>query len=219
MSDVLGTSASLVHALATAGLTWTDLCLSASEIILFGSRAAGLAREGSDWDLLCVGHGRSLATPGLDLVWVSPSELTTPNWLTGELAGHVAAYGRSLRGDPTWMDAVVCGPDAATRKTRCLTARLAAVERAWPLFTAPYRYKHLDLIRRDLQRFAMLARGEPVPPSPCLDAAWHEHAKPEAELLALARAARLDTPFLTAQLAPRLGAPALPATSFTSRRQ
>lgn len=199
-------SSSLDRALAAAGVTWPALTASASQIVLFGSRAAGLARDGSDWDLLCVGEGRSLAVPGLDLIWISPAELTTPGWLTGELAGHIAAYGRWLHGAPDWTTAVACGPEAAARKARRLASRLAAIERAWPLLTTPYRRKHLTLLRRDLQRHALLARREPVPPSPSLDAAWRTHSDLAAELLALAAAARLDSAFLAAELAPAFGA-------------
>lgn len=191
----------LDRALSAAGVTWPALTRSASQIVLFGSRAAGLARDDSDWDLLCIGEGRSLAVPGLDLVWISPAELTTPGWLAGELAGHVAAYGRWLHGAPDWISAVACGPEAAARKARHLASRLAAIERAWPLLTAPYRRKHLTLLRRDLQRHALLARREPVPPSPSLDAAWRAHSDPAAALLALAAAARLDPAFLAAELA------------------
>lgn len=54
----------LDHALASVGTSLADLRAAATEIVMFGSRAAGVARATSDWDLLCVGRGVSRATPG-----------------------------------------------------------------------------------------------------------------------------------------------------------
>jgi len=83
--------ADLLQALADLGLSLGELQRSAEQIVVFGSRAAGLARESSDWDLLIIGSDSSLHTPALDLVWVTPRELESADWLASELAGHVAS--------------------------------------------------------------------------------------------------------------------------------
>jgi hypothetical protein len=84
--------ADLSCALADLGLPLADLQRTAEQIVLFGSRAVGLGRAGSDWDLLVVGEGRSRHTPSIDLVWVSPRELVSRSWLASELASHVARW-------------------------------------------------------------------------------------------------------------------------------
>jgi hypothetical protein len=182
--------------LAEAGVAWSDLCRSTVEIVLFGSRAAGLAGPASDWDLLCVGSGRSIDVPGLDLVWISPAALHSTSWLTSELAGHVACYGRWLHGDPAWTGAVAISPEAVDRKGRRVVRRLAALERAWPLLAPSHRRSRLTLLRRDLQRHALLAAGRVVPPTALLDAAWSARDDTGDALLALAEDAGLGLSFL-----------------------
>lgn len=193
---------SLSRALVGVGLSWSDLWKSADSIILFGSRAVDLARSDSDWDLFCVGSGRSTTTERVDLVWISPAALASKDWLTSELAGHVARYGRCLRGDAAWMEAVAWGPEAAARKRRRLAARVAALEQAWPLLAPQYRRRRLALVRRDLQRHALLAVGEAVPPTALLDSAWSALDDGHSAFLALAEAAGLASSFLEGTLTP-----------------
>jgi hypothetical protein len=191
----------LFCALAGLGLTLADLRRSAEQVILFGSRAADLARAGSDWDLLVIGEGRSHHTPALDLVWVSPRELATPAWLASELAGHVARWGRWIHGTPDWVSEAICGDLAREHKARRLAARLSALEQAWDLLPPAYRHKHRTLVRRDLQRHALLARGEAVPPSRLLDDAWQVCMDPTGELLGLAERAGVCSTFFEGALA------------------
>jgi hypothetical protein len=192
---------SLHRALATLDLSWADLRRSAEQIILFGSRAARVERDDSDWDLLCVGSGRSRATPALDLIWVEPRDLDSEAWLTGELAGHVAHYGCWLEGTPGWTRGVACGTAAAVRKARRLASRLTALERAWRLLPPPNRSRHRLLVRRDLQRYELLARGEPVPPSRLLDEAWGACGNPRDETLRLGERAGIGSVFFERILA------------------
>jgi predicted nucleotidyltransferase len=186
----------LSQALAALGLSLGELQRSSEQIVLFGSRAAGVAHEGSDWDLLVVGSGSSLHTQTLDLVRVTPHELASADWLASELACHVAVWGRWLHGAPDWVANISCGVSAAERKARRLASRLTALERAWGLLPPAYLCKHQLLVRRDLQRHAFLLRGEPVPPSPLLDEAWSACADPRAELVRLCQEARLCSGFL-----------------------
>jgi Nucleotidyltransferase domain len=191
----------LCRSLASLDLSFADLERSSDQIILFGSRAAGLARSGSDWDLLVVGEGHSRHTPAIDLVWLPPQELATKAWLASELAGHVARWGDWIHGAPDWTASVTRSTAAADGKAHRVASRLAALERAWDLLPSAYRRKHHALVRRDLQRHAILARGEPVPPSPVLDDAWVAYVAPRDELLRLAQTARVCSAFFEDELA------------------
>jgi hypothetical protein len=162
----------LNQALALKGLSFDALRRDAQAIALFGSRAAGCARPSSDWDLLCVGAGSSRKVRGLDLVWIEPHALETSVWLGGDLAGHVAAHGLWLEGEPCWDLGAVHFPMAARRKEARIARSLRALAQAWDLLGAGYRTKHATLLRRDVQRCYLLQRGLPIPPSAMLDDVW-----------------------------------------------
>ncbi|MFT3765746.1 MAG: nucleotidyltransferase domain-containing protein [Minicystis sp.] len=172
-------------ALTRAGLHLDDLRHQAQAIALFGSRAAGCAKPGSDWDLLCIGAGRSRKLRGLDLVWVEPSAIETSAWLGGDLAGHVAAHGIWLSGSPCWDLGAVDFAAAAHRKSDVLARSLAALAGAWDLLGPAYRAKHATLVRRDVQRWFLLQQKLPIPPSATLDESWAAGAlhRPLAEAL------------------------------------
>jgi hypothetical protein len=191
----------LHHALALAEWTWSDLLRSSEQIILFGSRAANLARDDSDWDVLVVGEGQARSRRGLDLVWVSSRELAQRDWLGSELAGHVARWGRWLHGAPNWVSGVRCDAEAADRKVWRVASRLAALERVWDRLEPADRDEYRTLVRRDLQRHALLTCGKVVPPSRALDNAWSVNAAPQEAMLRLAQSAGVCTTFLEAALA------------------
>ncbi|MFT3776234.1 MAG: hypothetical protein QM820_63630 [Minicystis sp.] len=188
----------LAEALAPLGLTLAELRRTSGQLVIFGSRAAGFGRTSSDWDLLAVGAGRSRHTPALDLVWVSERELGTAGWLSSELAAHVARWGRWLHGTPDWTAEVRCGEVARARKARRLASRLAALEKTWSLLPAAARLEERTLLRRDLQRHALLAEGQPVPPSRVLDDAWTDGFDEAERILGLASRADVCSAFCEA---------------------
>jgi hypothetical protein len=199
-------AASFHRALSAAGWTWTDLAGTSEQIILFGSRAGGLAGVRSDWDILVVGDGQTRSRSAIDLVWVTARELATREWLTSELAGHVARWGHWLRGEPEWTRGVRCGAEARDCKDARLASRLAALERAWIDLAEDYRTEYRTLLRRDLQRRAVLARGEPVPPTRVLDDSWGASAVPQATMmLQLGSAAGVCSAFFEVAIAPHRG--------------
>jgi len=200
--DLPAPATGLLDALGAVGLSYPDLVQRSTALVLFGSRAAGCAREGSDWDLLAIGEGPCPVARHLDLVWIHPRDLDSGTFLATELAGHVARYGRWLHGPFDWRSAVACGPAAAERKARRLASRLCALERAWPLLTPGLRCEERTLFRRDLQRFDLLARSEAVPPSRMLDEAWETLPDPQDDLLRMANAAGLSAGLLTRVLIP-----------------
>lgn len=174
------------HGLETAlradGYLWTDLTSSASEIILFGSRATSGWTSRSDWDLLCVGRGRTRRGRAVDVLWITPECLASDEWLGSELASHVSHYGRWLFGQGTWCTAVGPSSAAVARKLRRVRQRLDGMVASWSRLTLAIQAKHVLLLRRDLQRLDLLRGGEPIPSAPLLDAAWRAEPSPSAAL-------------------------------------
>jgi hypothetical protein len=179
LSNLLG---SVVRALDERGVAFGVLKKQARAIALFGSRAGGCERASSDWDLLCIGDGRSRKRDGLDLVWVSAEDVESGAWLGSDLAGHVAAHGIWLHGEPSFRLGDVRFASAARRKEERLACDVRGVGRVWDLLGAPYQRKHATLLRRDVQRLRSLERGVPVPPSAWLDARWRAEPASSGEL-------------------------------------
>lgn len=184
MSDPLD---ELRHALCIGtGEGVARLLSEARSLVLFGSRAVGMASRGSDWDLLCVGSGdRRCSPPGFDLVWVREPALSSDRWLGSELAGHVARYGIWVHGDPWWARQTFVSSEAIQRKLRQIECRLEGLGAAWRRLSWPYRSKHQRFIRLNLQRLDLLVGGQSVPPRPLLERAWNECGNAQAELARL----------------------------------
>jgi hypothetical protein len=163
---------SFERALAAHGLSRAGLERGSTAIALFGSRADGCERPSSDWDLLCIGNGRSRKLDDLDLVWVGSHEAAGEAWLSGDLAGHVAVHGVWLHGVPSWRLADVRFDAAASSKERKLACRLRSLTQAWDLLGPAYQHKHATRLRRDVQRLDLLHRRVAVPPTAHLDACW-----------------------------------------------
>ena len=165
----------LAPTLAAHGVSLAALQAQAEALILFGSRATDLARPDSDWDLLVVGRGRTTLARGLDLVVVAPDEFDSLRWRGGELAGHIAHFGRTLDGSPRWLESLKpgpCAPAALEHKRRVIVAQLHACARYWPKLGNWAQEKRLLRLRRDLQRHALLLAGAVVPPTAVLDDEW-----------------------------------------------
>jgi hypothetical protein len=166
---------SLAQQLRQHDLSLEALATEVEAVIVFGSRAAGLARADSDWDLLIVGRGRSRLGRGLDLVYVEPSAFCGARWRTSELAGHIGRFGRTVVGDPDVLGSlceVEIGAEAIERKRRQLHAQHGACERYWGSLAGWARTKRQLRLRRDLQRHERLLESDPIPPSLVLDREW-----------------------------------------------
>jgi predicted nucleotidyltransferase len=175
----------LQQRMEAAGLSWAAVRDRCDQIVLFGSRAANVHAPDSDYDLLCIVRDQEVvsredhrATPGIDLVWISQSRLHTPEWLGSELAQHIARYGRWLHGENDWSHLVFSSRQAVNKKAAQIRARIEALMPRWDRFLPSYRRKYSRLVRRDLQRLQMLARGDAVPPSPVLDQQWQQAPAP-----------------------------------------
>src|ERR1700723_2793978 len=119
---------------------------SASEIMVFGSRAAGVHACDSDLDVLCFGRGNRLKTSALDLLWVPESAMCDEDWLGSELATHIAQYGICLKGRGTWPSLVFFGTNATKRKLRRISSLLNAVSGGWSRLHPVFRRRYQTMI-------------------------------------------------------------------------
>jgi hypothetical protein len=146
---------------------------SVRQLVLFGSRAADVARSTSDWDVLVV-HAVRVRSPrrNVDVVSLRPEQLSSDLWLGSELAGHVAHYGIWLVGEPDWTTSVTRSNRAIQRKATRIVRRATNLQRQWKLLDRPYRLDFARALRRDIQRCLSLVQGEPVAPTKVIDERW-----------------------------------------------
>ena len=163
-TDLASARTEVDAALNGIGLRLADLCRAASQVILFGSRAAGVADDTSDWDILCVGGGQRIRTRNVDIVWVSPTIICTELWLGSELAAHVASYGRWLTGSQEWRHTARLSVGAVAGKVSAIESMVKELNRLWPHLVADVRIKYIRRVLLDVQRLQIMMRGEPVPP-------------------------------------------------------
>jgi hypothetical protein len=169
-------------ALHPLGLTCAAIERNASQMVLFGSRAAGVAGEHSDFDLLVVGEGRSIHTRQVDLIQVPPEAVQSVRWLGSELASHVATYGRWLFGPDDWRANAHISHEAVTQKREGIEFQLGELSRLWPSLLPAARARHVTRLRREVQRLELMRGGHAVPPSRHLDLAWQQRGVPREDL-------------------------------------
>ena len=160
---------------ADEGTSWYSEVRNATQVVLFGSRAANVAGDGSDWDILCVGNGSTRLGRRLDIVWVREEDVQSANWLGSELASHIGAYGVWLVGEDDWTGLVSISNEAVSRKEQRVRRQLQGLEKYYDRILPSLRAKHLRRVRRQVQRLQHLRRNRPVPPSPLLDEIWASH--------------------------------------------
>jgi len=142
------------------------------ELIVFGSRAAGVHSSNSDLDILCVRSKSLMGSGQLDIVSRSPGEIENPKWLGSELANHIAAYGIVLCGSADWRSAAHVSAAAVSHKQRRVISLVDGLWAYWERLHPEFRRKYLKTIRREIQRLEYLGQGNPVPPTPLLDRKW-----------------------------------------------
>lgn len=134
-------------------MDWSALAEQCTEVVVFGSHAAGLQTRSSDLDVLLVGKpeiaGMLPKSSRLDIVFRTGHEVQSADWLKSELAGHIASYGRWLRGADTWRTKALetLGNDStAAAAKRLRIARLSrSIEAHWDRLTTEFR---IEISRR-----------------------------------------------------------------------
>jgi Nucleotidyltransferase domain len=169
-----------------AGIDWPEVCRHASEIVVFGSRAARVHHTASDIDVLVIGDnasrrlirefpgGRTMSRKrwGLDLVVHGDAVMLEPHWLASELASHISRYGVWLRGAGLWRGDVTVGDEAAGNKQQRLVRRINALTRSWNALSRQFQYRQHVTVRREAQRLMSLRTAVAVAPTAVLDRAW-----------------------------------------------
>jgi predicted nucleotidyltransferase len=174
---------SLRNRIDKAHMSWSDFSEPAFEIVVFGSRAAGMNRRLSDLDVLVVGAGaKRVKRFGLDLICISVADLTSSSWLNSELAGHISKYGVWLKGGGDWTTKVRIGKAAERQKQRRLVSLVRSVKHSWSKLHPSFQLKYRVSIRRELQRLLLLQNAIPIPPTSMLDTEWNG-AKAERQAL------------------------------------
>lgn len=171
MHNTCPTDLRTVLSTSTADLRQVEY--DAVAVALFGSRAAGCARPSSDWDIFCIGNGRSQRFDNIDVVWVHPSDILTPRWLATDLASHVTTYARWLKGGMSWQADAIDYAGATRAKQERVARVLLALHKVWHVLGNGHRQKHAIVVRRDLQRLCFLLKSVGVPAAPSLDSDWH----------------------------------------------
>lgn len=177
-----------------------QLIEKASEVVVFGSRAAGVHTSSSDLDLLFVTDWKKrIDVPGLDCVVLNRQEVEDSFWLGSELASHVAHYGKWIKGTGGWRDSVRISERAMARKQHRVTALIRNATQRWPQLHPVFRIKYAVMTRRELQRLELLMKRLPIPPTAILDAEWAEGPRSLTDLLAVADFYRAPTIQLTSE--------------------
>lgn len=144
---------------------FTPLYEASSQVIAFGSYAAGCQNDQSDVDILFVTEKRGMRNEFFDFVCIDPRRISLKSWLGSELANHVAKYGVWLKGDDSWKRQVFIGQSAIDRKKVIILSRLSH------LWVKRKSIKHQSTIRLfenvvlDSFRLVTMMHGTAVPPT------------------------------------------------------
>lgn len=155
-----------------SGLNWDIIDHSAKQIIVYGSRAMSVHKRTSDIDLLCIGQGRRYKSKKIHIIWISEAHTKRKRWIGSELATHISAYGKWIKGTNTWAFSSRPNAYALELIRRRVLERAVALREQWPYLLAVYRRKHVLRLRRDLQRYVMMCSGRPPVPAGSLDRQW-----------------------------------------------
>lgn len=163
------------------GIRWDELSKATKCVVLFGSRALQVGSTRSDYDVLCVGNGRSRRTKEIDLLWVSEHYLESDDWFGSEIACHIKEFGICLAGSNDWINHVALSEVAVRKKLDQIEHHLCTLKRRWNCLLPAYRQRQWGLLRRNFQRFALLSDGKAIPPTPILDGLWRKSSQDTKE--------------------------------------
>jgi nucleotidyltransferase-like protein len=182
-----GFSQCLRNRLATAQLDYNDVTSKAVEVVIFGSRAAGVHRASSDLDVLLITRSKQhIKVAGLDCIILGPEEVTNSFWLGSELASHIAQYGCWIKGNLEWRHQVNISDRAIARKQRRVVSLMRNATQRWSRLHPVFHKRYAVTIRRELQRLDLLLNRVAIPPTPTLDKLWCKGGIPATRLAGLA---------------------------------
>lgn len=169
----------LQHSLKVSGISPESWVSNWREVVIFGSRAAGVHHRDSDLDVLIVGENKPVGRiPGLDVVHLLPSQVEDSFWLGSELASHIAKYGKWLKSSGDWTRDAYLTPRAIQRKKHRILSLFRNAEERWLRLHPIFQKRYTTTIRRELHRLDLLLQQTPVPPTPVLDSQWNATLAP-----------------------------------------
>ena len=176
----------LLSRLTSARLGYDQLFSEASEVVVFGSRAAGVNGPDSDLDLLVITPRMDrIYAAGLDFVLLLPEDATGMFWCGSELASHISQYGKWLKGSVEWRQNVRISRRAVLRKRQRVTGAAVNAFERWSRLHPVFQTRYSVTLRRELQRLDLLMRQIPITPTPMLDAEWQAGLTSTERLLSL----------------------------------
>ena len=173
--------------ISNSGMTYEKLVGISTEVVIFGSRAAGLQRPDSDLDVLLI--GTKIERPrvsGVDFVILDLEQLASPHWMGSELASHVAEYGKWIKGRGSWQNHVHVSHRATMRKQARVLGLLMSGPKWWSKLHPMFHNKYKLMIRRELQRLDLMRQKIAVPPTFTLDSDWERASKTKNDLIDVA---------------------------------
>lgn len=182
----------LHNLISNSGMTYEKVISASTEVVIFGSRAVGMHRPDSDLDVLLVdaNMGRPRVA-GIDFVVLRSEELANSRWLGSELASHIAAYGKWIKGCGSWRHQVHISDRAAMRKEARIVGLLMCAPKWWSKLHPVFHTKYKLTIRRELQRLDLMRQKIPVPPTRTLDSDWDRHPSARDYLVEVAATLQL----------------------------
>ncbi len=194
----------LSAALNRLGISFGELRKQCSEVILFGSRAAGVEDNESDWDLLCVGNSKFKRVRGLDIIWLPSESVLSQRWVTSEIASHIAEYGRWMSGRPSaWINHVEITPQTRIRKIRWIQTHVNSWARFWSRCSPKLRDDYALKLRYNLQRLEFLLDERPTPPRQILEGRFSALEAKDEWFDSMLVSSGISSQFVTEELRPR----------------
>lgn len=154
------------------GAVVIELEENAAEMVVFGSRACGVQKSNSDWDVFIVGEKQKMLVRKLQLVWRTLESVHMKEWLGSELANHIAAYGVWLTPQLGWQKDVYFSSKAIDRKVAKILSSIDKIKNYRSDISDLYFQDRLIRLRRDIQRLVCLRTSTATPPSVILDEDW-----------------------------------------------
>lgn len=139
---------------------YRNISSNSIELVLFGSFNTIFENKYSDLDLLIVGKIKTPIIRGVDFVQRNEHRIMRPSWLGSELANHIAAYGRWIKGEGHWTDKTFVSDFSIKRKKTTIIKNLVYQDIH---FEGEISENILKKIKLDLLRLSFLMKHKAFP--------------------------------------------------------